>query len=137
METNAPSMLCLSGPFCCDSAHCSLLGRVWLSVRAIPTSPPRAGEGNAVRHYGGSYAWFTAPSLVAETNSERASGANEIPFGTHGFEFADGLADLDRADLRPVERDHLSEVASSNEFHRRRAEHRAERAIKRGRDPPR
>ena len=82
---------------------------------------------------GGAIAWFTALSLVAETNSERASGANEIPFGTHGFEFADGLADLDRADLRPVERDHLSEVASSNEFHRRRAEHRAERAIKRGR----
>src|SRR5205814_8243048 len=71
-------------------------------------------------------------ALVAETNSKRASGANEIAFGTHGFEFADGLTDFDRADLRPVERDHFSEVASSNEFRRRRAEHRAERAIKRG-----
>jgi hypothetical protein len=50
--------------------------------------------------------------LVAETNAKGTRYANEISPGTHGFEFASGIANFDGADLRPSERDHLPEVAA-------------------------
>jgi hypothetical protein len=37
--------------------------------------------------------------LVTKTNAERTRSANEIPIGTHHFEFADGVTDIDRANL--------------------------------------
>jgi hypothetical protein len=72
---------------------------------------------------------------VPEANPERARSANEIPVGTHDFEFADGVTDLDRADLRPGERNHFSEFTGRDEFNRRCAKYRTKRAIKRGRRP--
>ena len=74
-----------------------------------------------------------AARLIAETNAKRTRSANEIAVGTHGFDFADGVTDLDRADLRSRERNHLSEVTGCNEFHRCRAKYRTKRAIKRRR----
>jgi hypothetical protein len=36
----------------------------------------------------------------------------------HDFEFADGVTDLDRVDLRSGERNHFSEVTRSDKFDR-------------------
>jgi hypothetical protein len=73
---------------------------------------------------------FSSADLIAETNPEGTRSANEIPIGPHDFEFANGVTDLDRADLRSGERNHFSEVTSSDEFNRRRAKYRTKRAIK-------
>src|SRR4029077_15795113 len=71
--------------------------------------------------------------LVAETNAESARSASEIAVGTDGFQLADGVTDFDRTNLWAGECDHFSEFASGNEFHCGRAEHRAQRSIKRRR----
>ena len=52
--------------------------------------------------------------LVAEANAERTRCANKIAVGPHGFDFADCVTESDRADLRPVERNHLPELAGRN-----------------------
>src|SRR5262245_13897340 len=55
--------------------------------------------------------------LIAKTNAESARSANEISVGAHHFEFADGIADFDRANLRTGECDHFSEFMCSDKFH--------------------
>lgn len=63
--------------------------------------------------------------LIAEANPECTRSANEITVRSHRFEFPDRVTDFDRADLCAGERDHFPELAGGDEFHRRRAKHRA------------
>src|SRR5213080_4888943 len=56
--------------------------------------------------------------LVAETNPDGTRCAKEISFGIDRFEFSNCVTDLNRANLRAGERDHFSEVARGNQFHR-------------------
>ena len=57
---------------------------------------------------------FTAASLIPETNPECTRSANEISVGTHDFDLAYSVTNLNCADMRSGERNHFSKLTGSN-----------------------
>jgi hypothetical protein len=87
-------------------------------VHQPPTDQGRGGMDSKTAHSAmATPATFSLASLIAETNAECTRSANEISVGTHDFDLACSVTNLNCADMRSRERDHFPEFTRSHKFH--------------------
>ena len=81
----------------------------------VATDQGRGGVDSKTAHSAmATPATFSLASLIAETNAECTRSANEISVGTHDFDLAYSVTNLNCADMRSGERNHFSKLTGSN-----------------------